>query len=114
MLRSLLDGSIDQAELCNCFVGLEWFEDVLKSLLEAFIDNACWFKGLDGSFLDFLRNGLFELNGLLAKKPDLRLLKLLSGDWLIPGICTPLTGACLVGEAFPDIGSALVEEDGFE
>lgn len=70
--------------------------------------------GFSGSFLDFLLNGLFALKGLLAKKPDRLLARLFSGDESIPGIGTPLTGGCFVGDDFPDIGSALVKEEGFE
>lgn len=93
-------------------MGLDWVDVVLMSLLETF--QLFRETGFSGSFFDFLLNGLFALNGLLAKNPDLLLLKVLSGDESIPGIGTPLTGGCLVGEDFPDIGSALVKEEGFE
>lgn len=92
-------------------VGLDCVEVVLRSLLD--ISQLFRATGLSDSFFDFRLNGLFVLNGLLEKKPDLLLVKLLSNDELIPGICTPFTG-CLTGEDFPDIGSALVKEDGFE
>ena len=98
---------------CNCLVGLACAEEVLRS--EPFIcQDLSLIKGFDGSFFDFLRNGLFALNGLLEKKPDLRFVKPLSGEADMPGICTPLTGGCLTGETVPDIGSALVKDEGFE
>ena len=94
-------------------VGLDCAEDVLRSLLEAFIDHEAFdcVSGFDGSFFDFRLKGLLALNGLFEKKPDFRFVKPLSGD--IPGICT-LPAGCLTGEVLPDIGSALVKEDGSE
>lgn len=98
-------------------VGLDWTDDgaELKSLLDAFIDHeACEeVTGFVASFFDFRLNGLLALKGLLEKKPDRRLVILFSGDDPMPGIWTPPAG-CFTGDVFPDIGSALVNEDGFE
>jgi len=112
-----LNGCADGCLECGvCFVGLDWVDGAeLRSLLEAFIDQeACdAVRGFDCSFFDFLLNGLLALKGLFAKKPDRLLVRLLSGDALMPGICT-LPAGCLTGDDLPDIGSALVKEDGFE
>ena len=59
------------------------------------------------SFFDLRRNGLFE------KKPDRFFCTDFSGE-VMPGKPTPLIGTCFVGEFLPDIGSALVNELGFE
>jgi hypothetical protein len=61
----------------------------------------------EGSFFDFLRNGLLE------KNPDCFFSTDLVGD-VIPGRGIPLMGGPLLGEFLPDIGSALVKELGFE
>jgi hypothetical protein len=62
--------------------------------------GVCTWKSF--SFFDFRRNGLLE------KNPDRFFCIDLSGEDAIPGIWTPLTGSPLVGEFFPDMGSALV------
>jgi len=113
-LKGCADGCLE----CGvCLVGLDWTDDgaELKSLLDAFIDHeACEeVTGFVASFFDFRLNGLLALKGLLEKKPDRRLVILFSGDDPMPGIWTPPAG-CFTGDVFPDIGSALVNEDGFE
>lgn len=62
---------------------------------------------VSGSLLDLRRKGLFE------KNPDRFFWIDLSGD-AMPGSSTPFTGAILVGDEVPDMGSALVYELGTE
>lgn len=63
------------------------------------VEASDWF----GSLFDFRRKGLFE------KKPERFFCTDFSGESM-PGSSTPPTGACLVGEFLPDVGSALVKE----